>query len=107
MKVESILDLVGDTPMVAINELSPNKNVKIYLKLDGQNPGGSIKDRAAIAMIDAAEKSGDLKPGGTVLESSSGNTAIGLALVCKLKGYRLVIVLSENVTQERKELLAV
>lgn len=107
MKVESILDLVGDTPMVAINELSPSKNVKIYLKLDGQNPGGSIKDRAAIAMIDAAEKSGDLKPGGTVLESSSGNTAIGLALVCKLKGYRLVIVLSENVTQERKELLAV
>ena len=87
MKVESILDLVGDTPMVAINELSPNKNVKIYLKLDGQNPGGSIKDRAAIAMIDAAEKSGDLKPGGTVLESSIGNTAIGLALVCKLKGY--------------------
>jgi cysteine synthase len=105
MIAESILDLIGNTPLVAINQLSPNENVKIYLKLEGQNPGSSIKDRAAVSMIEAAEKSGELKPGGTVLESSSGNTAIGLALVCKLKGYRLVIVLSENVTTERKELL--
>ena len=105
MRVESILDLIGNTPVVGIHDISPNKNVKIYLKLDGQNPGGSIKDRAAVSMIDAAEASGELKPGGVVLESSSGNTAIGLALVCKLKGYKLVIVLSENVTEERKELL--
>lgn len=105
MKVDSILDLIGNTPVVNISSISPNRKVKIYLKLDGQNPGGSIKDRAAISMVAAAEKSGELKPGGVVLESSSGNTAIGLALVCKLKGYKLVIVLSENVTEERKELL--
>ena len=105
MRVESILDLVGNTPVIGIHTLSPNKNIKIYLKLEGQTPGGSIKDRAAVSMIEAAEKSGELKAGGTVLESSSGNTAIGLALVCKLKGYHLVIVLSENVTTERKELL--
>ena len=86
MRVESILDLVGNTPVIGIHTLSPNKNIKIYLKLEGQNPGGSIKDRAAVSMIEAAEKSGELKAGGTVLESSSGNTAIGLALVCKLKG---------------------
>ena len=105
MRFESVLDLIGNTPVVGIHDISPNKNVKIYLKLDGQNPGGSIKDRAAVSMIAAAEASGELKPGGVVLESSSGNTAIGLALVCKLKGYKLVIVLSENVTEERKELL--
>lgn len=105
MRVESILDLIGNSPMLGIHGLSQNENVKIYLKLDGQNPGGSIKDRVALSMIKAAEENGELKPGGTVLESSSGNTAIGLALVCKLKGYRLVIVLAENVTEERKELL--
>ena len=105
MKVESVLDLIGSTPMVGIHELSPNPNVKIYLKLEGQNPAGSIKDRIALALITDAEKRGVLKPGGTVLESSSGNTGIGLAMVCRLRGYRLVVVVADNVTKERIDLL--
>ncbi len=105
MKVESILDLVGSTPMVGIHELSPNPNVKIYLKLEGFNPAGSVKDRIAISLIDDAESSGALQPGGTVLESSSGNTGIGLAMICRLRGYRLVVVVADNVTKERIDLL--
>lgn len=105
MRVESILDLIGSTPLVGLHALSPNPRVKIYGKLEGQNPGGSSKDRIALAMVEAAERDGRLSPGATILEPSSGNTGIGLALVCKLKGYRLRIVLPENVSPERRQIL--
>lgn len=101
----SILDLIGKTPMVDISQLSPNPRVRIIAKLEGQNPGGSVKDRIALAMIEDAEKSGQLQPGQTLLEPSSGNTGIGLAMVCKVKGYKLKIVLPSNVSIERKQLL--
>ncbi|MDA8080244.1 MAG: cysteine synthase family protein [Actinomycetota bacterium] len=101
----SILDLIGNTPMVDISQLSPNPRVRIIAKLEGQNPGGSVKDRIALAMIEDAEKSGQLQPGQTLLEPSSGNTGIGLAMVCRVKGYKLKIVLPSNVSIERKQLL--
>lgn len=103
----SILDMVGKTPMVDISQLSPNPHVRIIAKLEGQNPGGSVKDRIALSMIDQAEKSGLLKPGSTLIEPSSGNTGIGLAMVCKVRGYNIKIVLPSNVSIERKQLLAV
>ncbi|HUQ63008.1 MAG TPA: cysteine synthase family protein [Acidimicrobiales bacterium] len=101
----SILDLIGDTPLVEVSQLSPNPSVRILAKLEGQNPGGSVKDRIALAMVKDAEASGALQPGQTILEPSSGNTGIGLALVCRLKGYKLRIVLPENVSPERRQLL--
>jgi cysteine synthase B len=101
----SILDLIGDTPLVEVSQLSPNPRVRILAKLEGQNPGGSVKDRIALAMVTDAEASGALTPGQTILEPSSGNTGIGLALVCRLKGYKLRIVLPENVSPERRQLL--
>jgi cysteine synthase len=97
-----MLDLIGDTPLV---ELSPADDVQIYAKLEGQNPTGSIKDRVAKAMIEAAEASGELEPGRELLEPTSGNTGISLALVAKLKGYPLTCVMPENSTEERKRLL--
>jgi cysteine synthase B len=97
-----MLDLIGDTPLV---ELSPVGDVQIYAKLEGQNPTGSIKDRVAKAMIEAAEASGELEPGRELLEPTSGNTGISLALVAKLKGYPLTCVMPENSTEERKRLL--
>jgi cysteine synthase len=97
-----MLDLIGDTPLV---ELSPAGDVQIYAKLEGQNPTGSIKDRVAKAMIEAAEASGELEPGRELLEPTSGNTGISLALVAKLKGYPLTCVMPENSTEERKRLL--
>jgi cysteine synthase len=98
----SLLDLVGDTPLV---ELKPVGDVRMYAKLESENPTGSIKDRIAKAMIEAAEASGELEPGRELLEPTSGNTGISLALVAKLKGYPLTCVMPENVTQERKRLL--
>jgi cysteine synthase B len=98
----SLLDLVGNTPLV---ELKPVGDVQIYAKLEGQNPTGSIKDRIAKAMIEAAEASGELEPGRELLEPTSGNTGISLALVAKLKGYSLTCVMPENATEERKRLL--
>jgi [CysO sulfur-carrier protein]-thiocarboxylate-dependent cysteine synthase len=98
----SLLDLVGNTPLV---ELRPEGDVRIYAKLEGQNPTGSIKDRVAKAMIEAAEASGELEVGRELLEPTSGNTGISLALVAKLKGYPLTCVMPENVTEERKRLL--
>ena len=98
----SVLDLVGDTPLV---ELKPIGDVRIYAKLEGQNPTGSIKDRIAKAMIETAEASGELEPGRELLEPTSGNTGISLALVAKLKGYPLTCVMPENATEERKRLL--
>ncbi len=106
----NILEMIGNTPIVDVSSLSPNPSVRIMAKLEGQNPGGSIKDRIALAMIEQAEKDGILMPGvpGQVLiEPSSGNTGIGLAMVCRIKGYSLKIVLPSNVSIERKQLLKV
>jgi cysteine synthase len=107
MKTETILGVIGDTPLVGIHALSPNPAVRIYAKLEGQNPGGSSKDRIALAMIDLAERAGTLQPGDTILEPSSGNTGIGLALVAKLRGYHLRVVLPDNVSVERRQLLEI
>jgi cysteine synthase len=100
----SLLDLVGSTPLVELTRLAP-PSVRLYAKLEGQNPTGSIKDRVAKAMIEAAEAAGELEPGRELLEPTSGNTGISLALIAKLKGYRLTCVIPENATEERKRLL--
>ncbi|MGI8778483.1 MAG: PLP-dependent cysteine synthase family protein [Acidimicrobiales bacterium] len=105
--LRSVLDLIGNTPLVEVSQLSPVPGVRILVKLEGQNPGGSVKDRIALAMITEAESTGRLRPGQTILEPSSGNTGIGLALVCRLKGYHLRIVLPENVSIERRQLLEI
>jgi [CysO sulfur-carrier protein]-thiocarboxylate-dependent cysteine synthase len=102
---ESLLGLIGRTPLVELQRLAPSRSVKLYAKLEGQNPSGSIKDRIALAMIEAAEAAGELEPGRALLEPTSGNTGISLALVAKLKGYPLTCVLPENATEERKRLL--
>ncbi|MEO7556985.1 MAG: cysteine synthase family protein [Acidimicrobiales bacterium] len=106
---ESALDLIGNTPMVDVSALSPNPRVRIVAKLEGQNPGGSVKDRAAKWMIDQAEKDGILTPGSgqVILESSSGNTGIALAMISRVRGYHLKVVLPENVSVERTQLLLV
>ncbi len=101
----SLLDLVGNTPLVELQRLSPKPAVKLYAKLEGQNPTGSIKDRVALAMVEAAERAGELEPGRELLEPTSGNTGISLALIARLKGYRLTCVMPENVTAERRRLL--
>jgi cysteine synthase B len=101
----SLLDLVGNTPLVELRRLSPKPEVRLYAKLEGQNPTGSIKDRIALAMVEDAEARGELEPGRELLEPTSGNTGIALALVAKLKGYRLTCVMPENVTEERRRLL--
>jgi cysteine synthase B len=107
MRYESILDLIGNTPLVGVHALSPNPAVRIYAKLEGQNPGGSMKDRIALRMVEAAERDGVLQRGDTILEPSSGNTGIGLALVARMKGYRLRVVLPENVSEERRQMLEI
>jgi cysteine synthase/molybdopterin converting factor small subunit len=101
----SVLDLVGSTPLVELPRVSPKPDVRIYAKLEGQNPTGSIKDRVAKAMIEAAEASGELDPGRALLEPTSGNTGIALAMVARLKGYPLTCVMPANATEERKRLL--
>ena len=101
----SILDRIGNTPLVEIKRLNPNPNVKILAKLEYFNPGGSIKDRAALSMIEAGEKSGALTHDKTVIEATSGNTGIGLALVCAVKGYRLLLAMSESASVERQKIL--
>ncbi len=101
----SVLELIGNTPIVDVSQLSPNPHVRILAKLESQNPAGSVKDRIAAAMISAAEADGSLVPGRTVLEPSSGNTGIALAMICQLRGYRLKIVLPESVTVERRQVL--
>jgi [CysO sulfur-carrier protein]-thiocarboxylate-dependent cysteine synthase len=105
VKAESMLDLVGNTPLVELRRLSPKPSVRIYAKLEGENPTGSIKDRVAKAMIEAAETAGELEPGRELLEPTSGNTGISLALIAKLKGYKLTCVLPDNATEERRRLL--
>ncbi len=102
---DSLLSLVGNTPLVELKRLTPKASARIYAKLEGQNPTGSIKDRVAKAMIDAAEASGELQPGRELLEPTSGNTGISLALIAKLKGYPLTCVMPDNATEERRRLL--
>jgi cysteine synthase B len=106
-RFESILGVIGDTPLVGIHALSPNPAVRIYAKLEGQNPGGSSKDRIALTMVDLAERDGVLQAGDTILEPSSGNTGIGLAMVAKIRGYQLRVVMPENVSPERRQLLEI
>jgi cysteine synthase B len=101
----SLLDLVGSTPLVELPRLAPELSVRLYAKLEGQNPSGSIKDRIAKAMLDAAESSGELQSGRRLLEPTSGNTGIALALAARLRGYPLTCVLPSNVTAERRRLL--
>ncbi|HPU38717.1 MAG TPA: cysteine synthase family protein [Microthrixaceae bacterium] len=103
----SVLDLIGNTPIVDVSQLSPNPDVRILAKMEGQNPGGSVKDRIALSMIEEAEADGTLQPGDTILEPSSGNTGIALAMISRIRGYRLKIVLPENVSIERRQLLEV
>ena len=103
----SLLDLIGSTPLVELPRLSPKREVRLYAKLEGANPTGSTKDRIALAMIDAAEAAGELEPGRALLEPTSGNTGISLAMVAKLKGYPLTCVLPANATEERKRLLRI
>ncbi|MED5265591.1 MAG: cysteine synthase family protein, partial [Actinomycetota bacterium] len=103
----SIVDLIGNTPIIEVSELTPNPDVRIYAKLEGQNPAGSVKDRIAKAMILAAEKEGKLTAGSVILEPSSGNTGIALAMISSIRGYHLKIVLPDNVSIERRQLLEV
>lgn len=104
-KVNSILELVGNTPLVRINRMNSVPGVEVLVKLEFMNPGGSVKDRIALRMIEQAEAAGKLTPGKIVLEASSGNTAIGLAMVCAVKGYQLLVTMSESASEERKRIL--
>ncbi len=105
MRADDILGAVGNTPLVGIQRLSPRPSVRLWAKLEGQNPTGSLKDRIAVAMIEEAERSGDLTPDRTILEPTSGNTGIALALVARRKGYRMLAVLPDNASEERVRLL--
>ncbi len=104
---ESVLDMIGNTPMVDVSRLSPNQDVRIIAKLEGQNPFGSVKDRIAKSMIEHAEKSGFLQPGQTIIEPSSGNTGIALAAIAQLKGYPIKILMPSSVSVERRQMLEV
>src|SRR6202047_2407032 len=103
-KFENILGTIGHTPVVRINRLAP-AHVNLYVKIEAFNPLGSVKDRLALGVIEAAEKSGELKPGQTVIEATSGNTGIGLAMVCAAKGYPLVVTMAEPFSVERRRLM--
>jgi [CysO sulfur-carrier protein]-thiocarboxylate-dependent cysteine synthase len=105
MRYDSMLDLVGDTPLVGMPRISPSPDVRLWAKLEDRNPTGSVKDRAALRMLLEAEKEGLLKPGSTILEPTSGNTGISLAMASRLRGYRLVCVMPENTSVERRQLL--
>ena len=104
-RYDSLLDALGDTPLVGLPNLSPGGGVRLWAKLEDRNPTGSVKDRPALAMIAAAERDGRLTPGCTILEPTSGNTGIALAMAAKLKGYGLVCVMPENTSEERRQLL--
>ena len=103
MKASNILETIGNTPHIRVNRLFGG--AEVWIKSERSNPGGSIKDRIALSMIEAAEKSGDLKPGGTIIEPTSGNTGVGLAMVAAVKGYRLVLVMPESMSIERRRLM--
>jgi cysteine synthase B len=102
----NIVESIGNTPLVELPRLSPKAGVRIYAKLEGHNPTGSVKDRVAKSMIEAAEAEGAIEPGQTILEPTSGNTGISLAMICRRKGYRLKVVMPDNVTEERTQLLS-
>jgi len=102
----SVVEMIGNTPLIPIHKLNRNPKVELWAKVEGCNPGGSIKDRIALSMIEAAEEAGQLKPGMTILEATSGNTGIGLALVSAVKGYELLLTMSEAVSVERRKILA-
>ena len=103
MKANSILETIGNTPHIRLSRLFPE--AEVWVKSERSNPGGSIKDRIALAMVEAAEKSGDLQPGGTIVEPTSGNTGVGLAMVAAVKGYKLVLVMPESMSLERRRLM--
>jgi len=105
MIYQNILETIGHTPLVKINKINPNKKVNIYVKLEGQNPGGSVKDRIGLAMIEAAEKNGELTSDKIIIEPTSGNTGIGLALVAAVKGYKVILTMSAGMSEERKRML--
>jgi cysteine synthase B len=105
VKADDILAAVGDTPLVGIQRLSPVPGVRFWAKLEGQNPTGSLKDRIAVRMVEEAERDGTLRPGATILEPTSGNTGIALAMVAARKGYQLIVVIPENASEERIQLL--
>src|ERR1700712_5946824 len=105
-RFESLLDALGGTPLVGLPRLSPTHDVRLWAKLEDRNPTGSIKDRPALAMIEAAEREGRLRRGSTILEPTSGNTGISLAMAAKLNGYRLICVMPENTSIERRQILA-
>ena len=105
MLYSSLIEAIGNTPLVEMPRLSPKPGVRLYAKLEGQNPTGSVKDRIAKSMIEAAEEAGEITPGRTILEPTSGNTGISLAMICRIKGYPLKVVMPESVSEERTQLL--
>ncbi len=102
---ESVLDAIGGTPLIRINRMNPNPNVEMFAKFEGTNPTGSIKDRIALKMIEQAEREGTLKNGMHIIEATSGNTGIGLAMIGAVKGYGVTIVMSEAVSIERRRMI--
>ena len=105
MVAESVLDLIGNTPLVRLRRVVPESSAHVLGKLESLNPGGSVKDRIALSMIEAAEQDGRLQPGATIVEPTSGNTGVGLAMVAAVKGYRLILTMPEDMTIERRQLL--
>src|SRR6478752_10042418 len=105
MKIQNILGAIGNTPHLKINRLFNSYPGEVWVKLERQNPGASIKDRIALYMVEEAEKRGDLKKGMTIIEPTSGNTGIGLAMVCAVKGYKLILVMPESMSIERRKVM--
>ena len=105
MKLHSILEAVGRTPLIRLNRLARDCKAEVYVKADYLNPGGSVKDRIGITMIDEAERKGLLKPGGTIIEGTSGNTGMGLALVAAVRGYKMVFTITDKQSKEKVDLL--
>jgi cysteine synthase A len=103
---DGVVDLIGHTPIVQLKRMGPAGGADIYAKLEGNNPGGSVKDRIALSMIEEAERGGQLKPGGTIVEPTSGNTGIGLGVVAAVKGYKLILTMPDTMSMERRKLLA-
>ena len=101
----SIVDLIGNTPIVKLSRLAEEDSAEVYVKLEYMNPGSSVKDRIALAMIETAEKEGKLNPGDTIIEATSGNTGIGLAMVAAVKGYKTILVMPDTMSLERRNLL--